>query len=107
MKSISSKFYKSPAWRACREGYLRQHPFCEECLKRGEYTPATHVHHKTWLNEDNVKDPAVALSWDNLEAVCIECHNKIHFAGKSNRRYTVRADGSIAPLSRNENETIK
>jgi hypothetical protein len=32
-----------------------------------------------WLNSENVNDPTVTLNWDNLEALCIDCHNKEHF----------------------------
>lgn len=106
MKSISPKFYKSPQWKACREGYLQQHPFCEECLKVGEYTAATHVHHKIWLNEQNVRDPAISLNWNNLEAVCIDCHNRIHFAGERKRRYSVGADGKVSPLFESEAQDL-
>lgn len=86
MKSIDSSFYKSRAWKGCRSEYLRLHPLCEECLKNGIYTPASHVHHKIFLNNDNVNDPSVSLNFDNLEAVCMECHNRIHFS-KGKKRY--------------------
>ena len=106
MKSISPSFYKSPEWKACRHGYLQLHPLCEECLKAGEYTPATHVHHKIWLNETNVRDQAISLNWDNLEAVCIKCHNRIHNAGEHQRRYTVSEDGKVSPLSQSDDPAI-
>ena len=46
---------------------------CERCGR-----PAQICHHKKWLDGSNVHDPNVALNPDNLEAVCIECHNAIH-----------------------------
>ena len=97
MRSIDSTFYKSTEWKRCREGYIKLHPFCEECLKKGSYTPATHVHHKIWLNENNALDPSVTLSWNNLEAVCIDCHNKIH-GGRPERRYAVDLTGKVIAL---------
>ena len=97
MKSHDGTFYKSKAWRNCREEYLRLHPFCEECLKEKKYTPATHVHHKIILTTENINDPKITLCFDNLEAVCMECHNHIHF-GKSERRYTVDEYGRVSPL---------
>jgi 5-methylcytosine-specific restriction endonuclease McrA len=33
------------------------------------------VHHKVPLNADNVKDPNIALGWDNLELLCKQCHD--------------------------------
>ena len=46
---------------------------CERCGK-----PAVICHHKRWLNDVNVNDPKIALSFDNLEALCLECHNAEH-----------------------------
>ena len=98
MKSLNGKFYKTTAWKRCREDYLKTHVWCEECLKENRYTPATHVHHKVFLNEGNVNDPSISLNFDNLEAVCHECHNKIHH-GKSTKRYKVDEWGKVSPLS--------
>lgn len=97
MRSIPTSFYKSRAWLACRSTYLQLHPLCEECLKRGIYTPAAHVHHITWLTEDNYTDASVSLNHANLEAVCIDCHNRIHARGEVRRRYTVDEAGRISP----------
>ena len=46
---------------------------CERCGK-----PAQICHHKKYLDDVNVHDPSVALSFDNLEALCIDCHNAEH-----------------------------
>lgn len=46
---------------------------CERCG-----SPAVICHHKKWLNDVNVHDPKIALSFDNLEALCLECHNAEH-----------------------------
>lgn len=35
-------------------------------------------HHKIELTEDNVDDPNISLNPDNIEIVCIWCHNKEH-----------------------------
>lgn len=98
MKSINGTFYNSIAWKRCRAEYLRLNPFCEECLKEFRFTPATHVHHKIFLNAKNVNDPAISLNPDNLEAVCLDCHNKIHFK-QGKRRYIVGEGGKILPRS--------
>ena len=98
MKSLDGSFYKSTAWKRCREEFLKTHVWCEECLKENKFTPATHVHHKTFLNAQNVNDPTIALCFDNLEAVCHDCHNKIHF-GKAKKRYVVDEWGRISPHS--------
>lgn len=48
---------------------------CERCG-----APAVICHHKIWLNDENVHDPTVALNPENLEALCLECHNAEHGA---------------------------
>lgn len=96
MRSIEHEFYKSREWQRCRESYLQSVGyFCERCKAKGKYTPAKIVHHKTYLNEGNYKDPSVALNFDNLESLCQECHNKEHFADNYERRYEVDESGRL------------
>ena len=90
----NSAFYKSQAWKRTSAAYMEsRHYICERCGG-----PARICHHKTWLNGNNVKDPAIALSFDNLEALCQDCHNKEHFAGRQQRSsyngITFDADGN-------------
>ena len=94
MRSVEERFYKSKAWKNCRATFLQLNPLCEECLKRGLYVPATHAHHRQHLTEQNVDDPSVAYDFGNLEAVCLDCHNRIHF-GRADRRYRYDDDGRL------------
>jgi len=96
-RSVPKAFYNGPAWQACRSGYLQLHPFCEDCLMRGIYTPAEHVHHMIWLTADNYTDARISLNFDNLRAVCVECHNRRH-ATPRQQRYTVDERGIVSPL---------
>lgn len=73
-----NEFYWSGKWKKCRATYLSEHPVCERCIKIGIAVPAEHVHHKIELDENNCKDPMIALNPDNLEALCFECHRKEH-----------------------------
>jgi len=74
----NSAFYKSKEWRKVSAAYMSsKYYICERCGK-----PAKICHHRIWLNADNVNDPEIALNMDNLEALCMECHNKEHI-GKS------------------------
>ncbi|MCR5304856.1 MAG: HNH endonuclease [Lachnospiraceae bacterium] len=67
-------FYNSAAWQRVSSAYMNSRSYiCERCGK-----PAVICHHKKWLNGENVKDPYVALSFENLEALCLECHNIEH-----------------------------
>ena len=68
-------FYKSKAWRKCRDGYMQSKNYiCERCGG-----VAAICHHKTYLNDSNYDDPNISLNWSLLESLCIDCHNKEHF----------------------------
>ena len=72
-------FYASEAWHKCRLGYISHRRsvdggLCEECHENLGYI----VHHREHITPRTVNDPRVTLSWDNLEYVCKDCHDKIH-----------------------------
>jgi 5-methylcytosine-specific restriction endonuclease McrA len=95
MKPYAANFYRSKAWQHCRDSYLKKvGGLCEKCLARGIYTPAVIVHHKIHLDENNIKDPAVTMNFDNLEALCRFCHAEEH-SSRAPRRYRVDAEGRI------------
>ena len=67
--------YKTTAWEKTRAAFLSSKHFCcERCGK-----PAVIVHHKTYITDDNEDNPEITLNWNNLEALCVDCHNKEHF----------------------------
>ena len=71
-----------------------QHYICERCGGL-----ATICHHKIWLNQSNIDDPMTTYSWDNLEALCIDCHNKEHFgSGVTENRLTFDDNGNLIKL---------
>lgn len=93
MKAWAERFYLSTEWENTRTAYLiSQDYICERC---GE--PAKIVHHKRYLTRDNINDPAISLSWDNLEALCQECHNKEHHKRMPDLRYRFDGEGNILP----------
>lgn len=94
MEPYARAFYLSAAWRSCRAAYLKKAGgLCERCLRQGLYVPADIVHHKRHITPDNITDPRVTLSFDNLEALCWSCHEKEH-KGRQ-RRYTVDQEGHV------------
>lgn len=95
MRSIPQEFYRSREWKLCRESYLQQHSLCELCLAKGIIVPAEIVHHVVHLNENNYKNPEVALNFDNLQAVCLSCHNGIHFRDNSPKRWEFNSEGDL------------
>ena len=59
-------------WERARKMYAAEHPFCEECYKRGVLTPVEHVHHIKPLEEGGDH------SEENLMSLCRSCHAQIH-----------------------------
>ncbi len=89
-------FYKTAAWLKCREAYIKSvGGLCERCLAEGKIVPGYIVHHKIHLNPFNVTDPSITLNWNNLEYLCLECHNQEHFKQKVAKRYAIDADGKV------------
>lgn len=93
MKAWAKSFYLSAAWEKTRAAYLMSQDYiCERCGQ-----PAKIVHHKRWLNRENINDISVTLCWDNLEALCQDCHNKEHHKQESsNRRVRKRVQAMAA-----------
>ena len=78
-KPFAKKFYNSKAWKECRKSYINSvHGLCERCLAKGRYEPGYILHHKKYLTPDNINDPYITLNHDNLEYVCLDCHNEEH-----------------------------
>lgn len=94
MKDFAKGLYSSKAWQKTRDAYKRKvGGLCEECLKQGIYKPGEIVHHKEHISQENINDPSVTLSFDNLELLCRDCHEKIHDRRK--RRYRVDEMGRV------------
>lgn len=98
MKDYDNRdFYHSKAWRRVSTAYMTSKSYiCERCG-----SPATICHHKTHLNGVNVRDPEIALSFDNLEALCQDCHNKEHF---STARTQFDHDGNVIGVRKTDEE---
>ena len=94
MQSWAESFYKSRGWKNTREAYMKHaRGLCERCLSKGIITPAEIVHHKVFLTPENINDPYVSLNWQNLEAVCRDCHAAIHEGNQ--KRYKVDEYGRV------------
>ena len=94
MKQYAEAFYKSTQWDKCRRSYLKHvGGLCERCLSKGLIVPAKIVHHKVYLTPESIADPSITLCFDNLEALCQDCHNKEHF--KSKKRFFVDEFGHV------------
>lgn len=81
-------FYHSPQWLHNRKAYMERvvdTPFglvpslmCERCYEQGKLVPAKVVHHKIHLTPQNITDPNIALSFDNFQRLCQDCHAAVH-----------------------------
>lgn len=92
-QEFAKVFYRSKAWQRCRSEYAKSvGHLCERCLTKGIYKPGEIVHHKIEITPDTINNPAVTLSWDNLELVCRDCHAKLHGSVK---RYRVDEMGRV------------
>lgn len=85
--------YGSTNWPKCREGFISyKRGLCERCLAKGIIKPGRQVHHKIRLTPENISDPNITLSWDNLELLCDECHEEEHSGTK---RYKIDQFGRV------------
>lgn len=100
-REFARDFYNSQAWINCAKAYKKYRKgLCESRLADGIYKPGVIVHHKIHLTPENIKDPNVALNWENLKLLCRDHHAKEHGGEK---RYKFGPDGRIImPLSPEE-----
>ena len=98
MKGWAKSFYLSDSWRDCRESFLKYRSYlCERCSTPDNPVIACIVHHKTYLTPDNINNPNISLSWENLEALCQDCHNKEHHK-RTSPRYKFTESGELVEL---------
>lgn len=88
-KQQKRKFYDSKEWKQLREQVkLRDNYECQECKRKGRVTIDTNEYSesakrkKIQLVVDHIKEledyPEHALDEENLETLCVKCHNKKH-----------------------------
>lgn len=70
---------------------------CERCGR-----PATICHHKKYLNRWNIDNPEISLNFDNLEALCQECHNQEHSRALSLAQFD--DDGNVIGVKKGREE---
>lgn len=98
MSEFNNPFYKTVAWKRCREAYAKSvGGLCERCLDKGMYVPGEIVHHKVHLTPQNITDPNVTLNFENLELLCAAHHAEEHQRLK--KRYTIDENGYVHTIS--------
>ena len=53
------------------------------------------VHHKNYISKDNIYNTDITLDFNNLELLCMDCHNKEHF------EHSDFIDGDVKPKEEN------
>ncbi len=105
-KEYAKAFYRSQAWKNTRTAYYKsQRGMCERCMSElasgqrtlHEVNAGVIVHHKKHINPNNINDPHITLSFDNLELLCEEHHNKEH-KSKYKKRYRFDDYGNTISL---------
>lgn len=100
-KEYARSLYNSKAWQKVRDAYKRKvGGLCEVCWQNGVVKAGEIVHHKIPVTPDNVNDPSITLSFDNLQLVCRECHAQIHdeqysWMRQRKRRYKIDENGRV------------
>ena len=103
-------FYNSKLWNNVRKNvWIKQNLLCAICGKPcyvdgiSDYLPKEKrrtgiVHHKIWLDNNNLDDDNITINEDNLIGVCKECHEQIH-RGRGSLRDGMMFDeeGNIKP----------
>lgn len=73
-------FYKSYAWQqTAAAARKRQNNECQRCKAKGFYNRCEIVHHIKPLKQR----PDLAYDLDNLECLCLDCHNEEHMGKAS------------------------
>ncbi len=66
---------------------MKIYHLCQVCYRQGRVTPARTVHHIVHIKDNWGK----RLDLDNLETICLECHNKEHpEKGAKNKKQTLK-----------------
>ena len=94
-QEFAVSFYKSSQWKLTRDVYAAAvGGLCEICWNNGLIKAGEIVHHKIKLTQENINDPDITLSWNNLQLVCRDCHAMLH-RDEGDRRYRVDKDGNV------------
>ena len=78
-KDYAKSFYSSKRWKNTQAAYMAsQNYICERCGNMARI-----VHHIKYITPNNIQDPNITLNWDNLEALCMDCHTREHLGSDS------------------------
>ncbi len=92
-KEYAKNFYNSKAWQSCRASFIAKRimidgGLCEHCKDSLGYI----VDHKKEITPENINNVNITLNHDNLQYLCLKCHNTKTFS-KDKRRCTFDEEG--------------
>lgn len=97
-KDFAKPFYNSKAWQDCRAAYIAGRVvtdggMCEHCKQ----VPGLIVDHVEEISSETITDAWLTLSHDNLQYLCLACHNRKTFGTSSVVRpgLSFDADGNL------------
>lgn len=96
-KEQKRKFYDSGEWKKLRAEIKKRDNYeCQECKRQGRLSIDTNEYSesakrkKIQLVVHHIKEldhhPELALDKENLETVCVDCHNKEHGRDFGNKK---------------------
>ena len=97
-QDFARRFYGTQEWKKLRKYvWSRDGGLCQDCLKKGLYTPAEEVHHIIELSPETIDNPEISMNPENLICLCRECHHRRHNP-QSWKRYKVDEFGRVTIL---------
>lgn len=71
------KIYKSKRWQHVRKQVFKRELFtCQHCKCYIKSRPQ--CHHKIHITPSNIHDEDIVYNLDNIELLCVGCHNRVH-----------------------------
>ena len=64
----------------------------KDVIRSGIKTPAYFIHHKEYITDKNYEDDNIFFNIDNLESLCLDCHNKEHFSEEAEYEFDENGD---------------
>ncbi|HHT7172096.1 TPA: HNH endonuclease signature motif containing protein [Bacillus cereus] len=91
-KEYAKHFYKSTAWKKCRASYIATtlDGMCEHCKEEPGYI----VDHIVEITPGTINNPDITLNHDNLQYLCLPCHNTKTFGNSVLIREDVMFDAN-------------
>lgn len=91
---IYRRLLNANKWAKLRRLKLQRNPLCEQCRKEGRIRLATEVHHIVPVESGGSEEAMRALAYDynNLMALCHDCHRDIHLKNPAMRRRSAIAN---------------